>query len=118
RIAQHEDECRRLHTETQQRAERVQWLTEEIDGLQQAEQEQLKLVEATESRLLSQLEARHFAEAEAQRHAEQEQQLNNEIDRLKQDEQIQLARVAGAQARVERLRESQQAARTELQAHV
>jgi len=60
-----------LHIESQQRAERVQWLGEEIEGLRRAEAEQRQIIEATEARLLAQLEAKHVAETEAQKKAQQ-----------------------------------------------
>ncbi|WP_205687906.1 hypothetical protein, partial [Ciceribacter ferrooxidans] len=90
RIRQSEDECRRLHVEAQQRAERVLWLNEEIEDLRKAETEQMKLTEATEARLLAQVEAKHVAAADAQRRAQRmaddERRLSDELEAVNRAE--------------------------------
>ena len=110
RVVQHEDECRRLHVESQQRAERVQWLNEEIEGLRRSEAEQRKLIEATEARLLAQLEAKHIAETEAQKKARQilddQDAAKASLELFRAEEAIQQERLSALN---ERLAELQQA---------
>jgi len=114
RIRQSEDQCRRLHVEAQQRAERVLWLNEEIEDLKKAETEQVKLAEATEARLLAQVEAKHVASADAQRRAQKladdERHVSEELEAVRGDEARQQESLSRLTGELVHLKETQQAA--------
>ena len=114
RIRQSEDQCRRLHVEAQQRAERLLWLNEEIEDLKKAETEQVKLAEATEARLVAQVEAKHVAAADAQRRAQKladdERRMSEEIQALRGAEASQQDRLSRLTQELGDLKIAQQAA--------
>jgi chromosome segregation ATPase len=120
RVVQYEDACRRLHIESQQRSERVQWLNEEIEGLHRAEAEQRKVIEHTEARLLAQLEAKHLAETEAQRKSREfaahEQALNDKLAALRADESTQHERLAALNAQLAELQAAYAGVQTQVTA--